>query len=121
MSYVFYKFELCVRELTFNIQLTALYYHCHCHCHCYYNSHTTQLRTVERDSACYGLPVFRQVRLQQTLHISGNLWGREILLLKWIFRNTHRASPYSPKLSSQEGVRNVQPTKVPESTHRYPV
>ena len=36
--------------------------------------------------------------------------------LKWILRNTHRASPYSPNLSSQEGVRDVQPSKVPEGT-----
>ena len=60
---------------------------------------------------------------QQTLGISGNLWRKEILPLKWILRNTHWTSPYSPNLSSQERVKDVQPSKVPESTPRcvYPV
>ena len=58
-------------------------------------------------SACYGLPVSHQVRLEQTLDNSENFWGKEIIPLKWILRNTYRANPYSLNLSGQEGVRDV--------------
>ena len=74
----------------------------------YYPSHTTQLRTVKGVSACCGLPASHQERPQQTLHISGNLWGKGILPSQWILRNTHRASPSSPNLSSQKRLRDVQ-------------
>ena len=92
-------------NLNFSFSITSHFTHC-CWYHCvpssiipccflhyyyyyyyhyyYYNSHTTQLRTVEGVSACYRLPVSRQVRPQQTLHISGNLREKEIFPLKWI-------------------------------------
>ena len=91
---------------------TALYY-------CYYDSHTTQLRTVGGVSPCYGRRQSRHVRPQQALYIPRDLWGKEISPLNWILNNTHRASPYLPNLSSQEGARDVQPSKYLESTHRY--
>ena len=84
------------------------YYNHNYYCN-YYNSYTTQLRTVEGVLACYGRPASCQERLQQTWHSSGNLWEKEILPLKWILTPC-RASPYSTNLSSKEGVRDVQPS-----------
>ena len=51
------------------------------------------------------------------------LVGKRNFTINMDFKKHPRASPYSPNLSSQEGVRDLQPFKVPESTPRcvYPV
>ena len=51
------------------------------------------------------------------------LVGKGCFIIKMVLNDTHRASPYSPNLSSQEGVRDAQASGVPESTPQcvYPV
>ena len=60
--------------------------------------------------------IMRPRKAQQIFHISGNSWEKKILTFKWILNNILRVSPYSLNVSNQEGVRDVQPSKVPEST-----